>query len=152
MRGKARSAVFARCCLLFRFLKRLVQLLHSLRRLKTMNTRIGRKLLITIIICIVLASALISTIIIFTSSSNTDALMMSHAEAGLRILQHRLDEQQRRLDQITEDMTSSDFALSEDESTISDYWSTERDSDFDFIAVFNKIGRASCRARVEYSV
>ncbi len=105
-----------------------------------MNTRIGRKLLITIIICIVLASALISTIIIFTSSSNTDALMMSHAEAGLRILQHRLDEQQRRLDQITEDMTSSDFALSEDESTISDYWSTERDSDFDFIAVFNSDG------------
>ncbi len=105
-----------------------------------MNTRIGRKLLITIIICIVLASALISTIILFTSSSNNDTLMMSHSEIGLRILQHRLDEQQRRLNQIVEDMIETNTALSDDENTIESFWNTEKESDFDFAAVLNSDG------------
>ena len=76
------------------------------------------KLLSTIIICIVLASALISTIILFTSSSNNDTLMMSHSEIGLRILQHRLDEQQRRLNQIVEDMIETNTAVQNRHSVI----------------------------------
>ncbi len=105
-----------------------------------MTTRIGRKLLITIIVCIVLASGLISTIIIFTSSSNTDTLMMSHSESGLKILQHRLEEEQKRMDLIMQDMENIGITFDDDAASIAELWDVEMETEYDFTAVLNSDG------------
>ena len=41
-----------------------------------------------------------------------------------------LPEQQRRLNQIVEDMIETNTALSDDENTIESFWNTEKESDF----------------------
>lgn len=104
-----------------------------------MKTRIGRKLLITIIICIVVAAALISTIIIFNSSSNTNKLMMNQAESGMNILHHRLEEQRSRVDRLVEDITNSGI-LENDSASIISFWELQRETDYDFMAVFDAAG------------
>lgn len=101
-----------------------------------MNTRIGRKLLFTIIICIIAAVAVVSTITIFVSDSSTDELMLGQAETGMNILRHRVEEEQKRATALCEDIVFT----STNELTYEQNWIDEAQTEFDFGAVFDSAG------------
>lgn len=101
-----------------------------------MNTRIGRKLLITIIICIIVAVALVSAITIYSSDSNIDSLMLSQAETGVNILQHRVGEEMNRATSLASEIVyASNNNISYDET-----WLDESSTEFDFAAVYDGNG------------
>lgn len=101
-----------------------------------MTTRIGRKLLITIIICIVVAVGLVSAITIYSSDSNVDELMMSQAETGLSIISYRVTEEIKR----ASDMTSEFVYASTESISYEQTWSDESSTEFDFAAVYDADG------------
>lgn len=106
-----------------------------------MNTRIGRKLIITIILCIVIAAAAISVITMVNSHANVNKLMNNQARAGLNILVHRLDERQTFVDRIASDMVNLGVSSETDSESFATTWNLQKDSDYDFAAVYDASGR-----------
>ncbi len=51
-----------------------------------MNSRIGRKLLLAIIICLVLTLVVVNVFTVKLSGGNTDKLMLSQTETGMNTL------------------------------------------------------------------
>ncbi|MDE7361333.1 MAG: hypothetical protein K2N38_05315, partial [Oscillospiraceae bacterium] len=61
-----------------------------------MNSRIGRKLLSAIFICIIVTVTVVNVFTIHQASGHTDTLMQMHTESGMRTLKSHMDAQKGR--------------------------------------------------------
>lgn len=103
-----------------------------------MTSRIGRKIVLVIIICIVLTVGIVSTVTIFRSASHTDELMNMQVDTGINALVNELDDQQMRLDGIISVFVEM-LKVSESVDMPS-IWDSQRGTDSDFAALFGPDG------------
>ncbi|MDE6726579.1 MAG: cache domain-containing protein [Oscillospiraceae bacterium] len=103
-----------------------------------MNSRIGRKLIVAIVIGIILTVGIVSTITILRASSHTNELMVSHAQTGLRVLVSRTNNEIDRLSDII-DVTTTTLSLNES-ADLNELWSTRKERESDFAALFGPDG------------
>lgn len=103
-----------------------------------LNSRIGRKLLLVIIICIALTVGIVNTFTIFRSSSHTNELMLSHTKVGINVLMSGMKAQQTRLNNTIDLMET---ALMHNEGTdLASIWQEHKQTDSDFIALYDAEG------------
>lgn len=103
-----------------------------------MNSRIGRKIVVAIVIAIVLTVSIVSTVTIWRSSSHTNKLMVSHSQTGLNILVAEMDDQIARMGDII-DVTTTTLRSNPD----ADYgmiWEAHKQTNSDFAAVVDLMG------------
>lgn len=103
-----------------------------------MNSRIGRKLVVAIIIAIVLVVSIVSVVTIWRSSSHTNELMVSHSQTGLNILVAEMDDQVKRMGDIIAVTTTTLQA-----NPNADYdmiWEAHKETNSDFAAIVNLMG------------
>lgn len=65
-----------------------------------MKSKIGRRLLLTLLICVAVSVAAINTIAMFMSSNFSESLMLMHTKAGAVTLRRELTQQVERLENI----------------------------------------------------
>lgn len=106
-----------------------------------MNSRIGRKLLISVILCIVLTVAIVNTTTIFRSTAHSDSLMLMHTESSLNILKHRFDEQINQLEELLNVMETSNVVRLDDVSGIQEIWDFQEHTESDFAAFYDTGGQ-----------
>ncbi len=102
-----------------------------------MNSRIGRKLLISVILCIVLTVAIVNTTTIFRSTAHSDSLMFMHTESGLNILKHRLEEQQDKVKSILDIFELSDVVLPDKADGAKAIWDAQEKPESEFAAFYD---------------
>lgn len=104
----------------------------------TMNSRIGRKLLLAILVCIVLTISIESTVIIFRATSYINTLMLTHAETGMKSLISGTLTQQDRMSDIIDVFT---ITLSQNEALdLDSVWEGRKETDSDFAALMDGEG------------
>lgn len=103
-----------------------------------MNSRIGRKLLLVIVICIALTVAIVNTFTIFRSSAQTKTLILAQARTGVQVLMDGLEDHKSRFD-VTIDML--EIVLKQNEGLdLEGIWKNRKQTDSDFIALFDGEG------------
>lgn len=103
-----------------------------------MNTRIGRKLLLAIIICIVFTIGIVNTFTIFRSSTHTNEIMLSHARTGIQVLMSEMTNQQERFE---DTIGVIEIALKQNEGLdLEGIWKDRKETESDFIALFGPDG------------
>lgn len=105
-----------------------------------MNSRIGRKLLFAIIMCIALTVAAVSSITILRSSSHSDSLMLMHTQSGLNTLKHGLASEQDRLEDIYDILELGQAFLPENTASADRIWDSQKSADGDFAAFYDANG------------
>ncbi|MCM1055111.1 MAG: methyl-accepting chemotaxis protein [Bacteroides sp.] len=105
-----------------------------------MNSKLGRKLLLAIITCIMLTVAIVNVVTIFRASYQNDSLMLMHTESGLNIVKYRIDEHKNRLEEIYNTLNLSNVILPDNVANTNSVWSDAKDSDYDFAAFYNETG------------
>ena len=103
-----------------------------------MNSRIGRKLLLAIVICIVLTVGLVSTITIWRSSSHTNELMAIQAGTGMKSMLGGMETQAGRLSDIIDVMTTT--LMLDETADLTSVWDSRKSTDGDFAALFGPTG------------
>ena len=103
-----------------------------------MNSRIGRKLLLAIIICIVLTVGIVSTITIWRSSSHTNELMAMQASTGMKSMLGGMETQAGRLSDIIDVMTTT--LMLDESADLDSVWNARKSTDGDFAALFGPGG------------
>lgn len=105
-----------------------------------MNSRIGRKLLFAIIICIVFTVGIVNTFTIFRSTSHTNTLMLSQARTGMNVLINGIESKKVNFDD-TIDVIN--LALGQNEgSDLDSLWEKQKSTESDFCALFGPTGEA----------
>lgn len=106
-----------------------------------MNSRIGRKLLISVILCIVLTVAIVNTTTIFRSTAHSDSLMFMHTRSALAVLKHRFNEQLEQIERLYNIMNSSGaIVLDDNAGAKDDLWAAQEHLDSDFAAFYDTAG------------
>ena len=105
-----------------------------------MNSRIGRKLLISVILCIVLTVFVVNTTTIFRSTEHSDSLMFMHTRSALSVLKQRFDEQLEELEELYNIMESSDVIVLDNISEQNDVWAAQEHVASDFAAFYDISG------------
>lgn len=106
-----------------------------------MKSRIGRKLLLAIIVCIVLTVAIVNTVTIFRASSQNTSLMLMYTASGLNIVESRINEHIDRLEEIYNTLNLSNVILPDNVANTNSVWSDAKGTDYDFAAFYNEEGR-----------
>lgn len=106
-----------------------------------MNSRIGRKLLLSVIICLALTVAIVNTVTIFRASAHSDSLMLMQVDSGVSIVMHRLEEHIDRLEDIYNTLDLSNAISQENVFTANSVWANAKETDSDFAAFYNEEGR-----------
>lgn len=106
-----------------------------------MKSRIGRKLLLAIIACIVLTVAIVNTVTIFRASAQTSSLMLMYTSSGINIVKQRVNEHIDRLEEIYTTLELSNVILPDYIVNTSPVWSGAKGSDYDFAAFYNEDGK-----------
>ncbi|MDE7280928.1 MAG: methyl-accepting chemotaxis protein, partial [Ruminiclostridium sp.] len=106
-----------------------------------MNSRIGRKLLISIILCIVMTVVIVITTTITMSTSYSDSLMIMHTESGLNILKQRFNDQLDDLSDLYDVMEASDVATPEGAEGAKEIWDSLDHFESDFAAFYDAEGK-----------
>lgn len=101
-----------------------------------MNSRIGRKLLISVILCIVLTVAVVNTTTIFRSTAHSDSLMLMHTQSSLNILKHRFDEQINKLEEIYDVLDASSAVTIDYVERTDQAWKDQELSSTEFAAIY----------------
>lgn len=105
-----------------------------------MNSRIGRKLLLAIIICIVLTVSVCSVVTVSRSASYINTLMLTMSNSGLNILVNGMSSQEDRLETIYDIMNSSGVFAAEMSQERDALWAEYKSTDEDFAAICNADG------------
>lgn len=106
-----------------------------------MNSRIGRKLLISVILCIVMTVAVVNTTTIFRSTAHSNSLMYMHTRSSLNVLKQRFDEQLEDLEQLYYMMESADVIVLDNISDRQDSaWESQEHAASDFAAFYDTSG------------
>ena len=104
-----------------------------------MNSRIGRKLLLAIIICIVMTVGIVSTITIWRSDSHTDELMEIQARTSIKSFEGELEQQWNRLDEVIDIMTNT--LMMDENIDLNGIWAKYKQTDNDFVALMGPTGQ-----------
>lgn len=105
-----------------------------------MNSRIGRKLLLAIIICIVLTVSAVSAVTVVRSTSHINSLTLMVAKSGLNVLVKNMSVQEDRLETIYDIMYASG-AFARDRGDIREIiWGEYKETKEDFAAVYDASG------------
>lgn len=107
-----------------------------------MNSRIGRKLLLSVILCLALTVAIVNTVTIFRATAHSDSLMMMQVDSGINIIMHRLEEHLNRLEDIYSTLELSDAISQENVFTANAAWANAKETDSDFAAFYSESGKA----------
>ena len=103
-----------------------------------MNSRIGRKLLLAIILCIALTVTIVSSITIFRATSHSDSLMLSHTSSGMKSLIRATEDHEERLEHIINLLQTT---LKYDQTAdIGQLWNEQKSTDSDFCALMGPDG------------
>ena len=103
-----------------------------------MNSRVGRKLLLAIIVCIALTVAIVNTFTTVRWSSHTTELMLSHTKTSTNVLLNGMKAQQARCTNLANVV---DIAVRESENAdLNSIWQEQKQTDSDFMALFNADG------------
>ena len=104
-----------------------------------MNSRIGGKLLLAIILCIALTVTIVSSITIFRATSHSDSLMLSHTSSGMKSLIRATEDHEERLEHIINLLQTT---LKYDQTAdIGQLWNEQKSTDSDFCALMGPDGR-----------
>ena len=103
-----------------------------------MTSRIGRKILLAIAICILLTVVIVTVVTIYRSVSHTDELMSIQVDTGMNALISEMDDQQKRLEGII-DVFVEMLKISETVDMPS-IWAFQKGTDSDFAALFGPDG------------
>ncbi len=103
-----------------------------------MNSKIGRKLLFAIILCIALTVAIVNTFTIFRSTSHTETLMLSQATTGISVLKNGLKTQITRFHDTIDVI---EMGLKQNATIdLDSVWEDRKKTESDFIALFDAEG------------
>lgn len=103
-----------------------------------MNSRIGGKLLLAIILCIALTVTIVSSITIFRATSHSDSLMLSHTSSGMKSLIRATEDHEERLEHIINLLQTT---LKYDQTAdIGQLWNEQKSTDSDFCALMGPDG------------
>ncbi len=105
-----------------------------------MNSRIGRKLLLAIILCIVLTVVIVNVITIHQSGTHMDSLMKMHTASGVNALVAAKESQLERVEDLLDDMELVGLTSPEAVSGIDEFWSAKKGTECDYAALFNADG------------
>ncbi|MCM1299989.1 MAG: methyl-accepting chemotaxis protein [Firmicutes bacterium] len=105
-----------------------------------MNSRIGRKLLLAIIVCIALTVTAVSYITILRSSSHSDSLMLTHTQSGVNVLKHGLMTEEDRLEDIYSIMELGQAFSPDKLDTADTIWLSQKSTNSDFAAFVDLSG------------
>ncbi len=101
-----------------------------------MNSRIGRKLLISVIMCLALTVAIVNTVTIFRATAHSNSLMLMQARSGLNIIMHRLEEHLNRFEDIYNTLELSGTISQENVFNANATWANAKETESDFAAIF----------------
>lgn len=102
-----------------------------------MNSRIGRKLLLEITACIIVAVVTVSTVTIMRSASHSNSLMLTHAKVGINSLMSSVKSQQDRL---SDDINILELTLKQGSMNPGDVWDSLKKTESDFAAIIDASG------------
>lgn len=107
-----------------------------------MNSRIGRKLILAIVICLITTVGVVSGVTIVRSNSQADDLMRMHNETVMNVLKHDLEIQEDRLEDIYNVLLLSNVVLPDvcDEAAV--IWDAQKGAESDFAAFCDINGKA----------
>ena len=106
-----------------------------------MNSRIGRKLLISVIMCLALTVAIVNTVTIFRATAHSNSLMLMQARSGLNIIMHRLEEHLNRFEDIYNTLELSGTISQENVFNANATWANAKETESDFAAFYNEEGK-----------
>ncbi len=106
-----------------------------------MNSRIGRKLLLAIILCIVLTVSIVSVVTVSRSASYINSLMLTMSNSGLNILITGMSSQVDRLENIYEIMDVSGALVEAMGTEREELWSEHKSTEEDFAAILGADGK-----------
>lgn len=107
-----------------------------------MNSRIGRKLLLAIIVAIVVTVVIVNIITIHQSSTHTDELMKTHTLSGMNTLVAAKESQLERVSNLLYDIETVGLNTPEQAAYADAFWKTKKATDSDFAAFFSADGTA----------
>ncbi len=103
-----------------------------------MNSRIGRKLLLAIVICIALTVTIVSSVIIIRAGAYNDQLMLMHTKSGMNFLISEVESHETRFSEaINLMMTTLKYDQTADIGAI---WEEHKTTDSDFCALLGPDG------------
>lgn len=106
-----------------------------------MNSRIGRKLLISVIMCLALTVAIVNTVTIFRATAHSNSLMLMQARSGLNIIMHRLEEHLNRFEDIYNTLELSGTISQENVFNANATGANAKETESDFAAFYNEEGK-----------
>lgn len=108
-----------------------------------MNSRIGRKLILAIVVSLVLTVVIVNFVTIHQSGTHTDSLMRMHTEAGMNTLVSAKEAQLERVANILGDMQLVGLITPEAADGSADiFWESKKKTESDFAAFFDADGTA----------
>ena len=106
-----------------------------------MNSRIGRKLLLAIIICLVLTIVVVNVFTVKLSGGNTDRLMMSQTETGMHTLVAAKEVQLDKVEDMLGDMEYSGLLRSDaSPEELDAFFNSKKKTESDFAAIMDSSG------------
>lgn len=106
-----------------------------------MNSRIGRKLLVSIIICLVLTVAVVNVFTVALAGGNADQLMRTQTATGMNTLVAAKDTQLIRIEDVLTDMEYSGLLNGNTSAEEFDaFFDSKKKTDSDFAAVMDSNG------------
>ncbi len=106
--------------------------------------KLSTKLTIIVDACLIVACAVIIISTIFQSLSNNDKLMLMQSATGVNVLQHDVDAQRSRIEEIylvlEAEQASGEAITNSDTAKLTSEWNKFKETDNDFIAVTDKSG------------
>ncbi|MDE6030105.1 MAG: cache domain-containing protein, partial [Oscillospiraceae bacterium] len=108
-----------------------------------MNSRIGRKLLLAIVVCIVLTVVIVNVATIYQADKSTDSLMRMHTEAGMSTLVSAKESQLERVADLLGDLQLVGLITPDAVNNgVDEFWNSKKKTESDFAAFFGADGNA----------
>lgn len=105
-----------------------------------MNSRIGRKLLSAIFICIIVTVTVVNVFTIYQAGGHTDTLMKMHTASGMSTLKSAMESQESRFTDLTEDYDVMGIGAPDKINEAVKMWEIKKRTESDFAALYDASG------------
>lgn len=104
-----------------------------------LNSRIGRRLLLAIVLIIAITVGIVNTFTIIRSSSQTTELMLTQTKTGINVLEDGIKSHQTRFKTIIDLIVA--LRTNSEDNDIDSIWQDNKQTENDFIAFYDPQGR-----------
>ncbi|MCH5196978.1 MAG: cache domain-containing protein [Oscillospiraceae bacterium] len=108
-------------------------------------SRISKKIIFIVTVAMLIMVSAVLGVSVVLSKSETDKLIVSQMETGAKVLKEELDSQMGRLESIaltwSRNELDMDVVVFKDFSIVQERWDYSRESDNDFLAVYDPLGK-----------